>query len=1611
MPEHTIPDSLIQNIKSGKVALVVGAGLGIPSWKQLIESMNEELRARADEGDEAAAKDIDKLLHKASLVRATSFLSRALGPDACDRHVAKVWAAPDPLPEVAQAIGGLPFRQVWTTFPGEILERAMEEVLPDGWQPPRVLTYRRAGDIDRRRTVLKLLGDFDSFVVTPTSIRQTLTSSEALLDHVRDYYQNGSLLLIGFRYGDPDLAALLDRVFGSFEPPASKELQHFMIASGVGPVTVDELEAEHHIQLINLPGRGADEKATAALIRVIEELSGLCEAAGITLATTRPDADDLEGWLEILGQDAFDTDALDAIASIESTAEANEDWEGLIEVLMSRIEIEGTGPGRSALLRRVAQVFEDKIGDLPRAFTALTAAIGEDPADESAVDEAERLAEDTDGWTELVKDLSDAASQIADKEIAAGYWTRLGGWYHKRLDHLDYAIASYRQSLKLDAERADTHAGLAEVFRIQQRWTELADALFAQSVLEDDLDVKLKICLELGEIRENQLASISKAISAYEDAIELDAECDDALGALERLYRREERWGKLAATLEKRAELFERQGESGRANTARHELATLRAEKLGDLEGAIAKYEAAIDSNSDDIEALRALQGLYEKTGRTPDYLRTLERLSDVVPESEKTSVLRRLGAELEDRPDGSERAIRAYRRILEIDPPADFAHRALARLLRSEERFSELVDAIVSHVSHVSSAEARADLYANLGAVHEDIEGDPHRAIEAHLNATSQVGDFERSLAALARLFERTEAYERAIDVLKQHAGLGGNDAASLWARAGVLASEQLGDQDLAERYLEKALELDDSNAGALAKIADLHKQRGNWASAISRLTEAAERSANRLERIELLTEAAELAASRLEKPERALALSVRVLELDPENREAGARAAAGLLAEERHEEALPIIEMMARTTDENDRREVARWEGELGALCQQLGHRQKAAKHLRRAVEADVGNVAAAIALSNAVHAEATELPTEEKWQEVEAVCRDLLARHRGSMADSQVAEAWVRVGSAARYANDAGKARDAFAHALEREPANLAALQAIVEIETGAERWDKVAEAKRGMLESVEVERKTELLDQIGDLYAQELGDQQRALGAYHEAIGLAPTSHKLLHKTLDIYSAQKDWRRAVECLERIAGTASSPDRRAKYFYAAAVIGRDELGDRDVAAEHFAKALEEDPDHPKAFAALDAILEEKGDYKALARSYRKRLKKVADSPEVGLKLWTRLADICAEHLGDMESAIAAYEVAASLDPDNLERHEQLANLYLEAGDEHRPSAIAELQILLEADPDRVELFKALFQLYLDEGQTDKAYCLAQALIFLGAAGEVEQSLYNRLRPAKFMVAKRRLTEELWQKAILHARESRHVNAIFGQLVGPLSATTAQPPSAFDLSAADQVGVERILAAKLARYASEILGLEPEPELYIRRDTEGVRVANTASSGRLAPSVLIGGAPLESDDERQLAFEVGKRLAYLRPDRYVNYSLGSIPKLESAFLAALAAAGVETAPEGEAANLAGHLRKSVPRAVLEQVAAVAEKMPGDPKNGTISGWRSATELTSNRVGFILCNDLEVAARSVATEATISPLPAKVRLRDLLAYSVSEDYFTVRRHLGFAAG
>lgn len=1615
MSRPQLPDSLISRLRAGRAALVVGSNIGalaqMPSWKKLLERLVGELARRGQPGDAEAAEDCAALLKKGRFVSAAGFLARTLGGDACDAVLSEAWRTPDPLPEAIQVLGRIPVRAVWTVHPGDLVERAVQAGSPDGWPAPRVLSYEQAGEVDpRRRYVLKLLGDLKvagSYVVIPSSVRRRLAGRADYRRVLEDLYRDGALVFVGFRQGDPDLAALLDRVFGTFEPP---QVEHWFVGAGLGPVDIEELRAEHHMSVIPLEGQGGDAQSTESLVAWLTQLADACAEAGITLSMARPAPDDLEGWAARAEEDPSDVEAQDALLAIESAARQAGQADRLVEALLARVQVVPEGPPRAALLRELARTFEKDIGDLPRAFTALTAALREDPADEETVREAERLAAETDGWGELVTDLADVVPQIEDEKLAAAHWVRLGRWYAEKLRHPDYAVASFREALKRDPRRSDARAALEELYRKQQKWGELAEELAAHAEMEDDPAKRVDVLLALGDLYETQLASTAKAIEAYERALLADSDHEDALGALERLYRRVEQWGKLAAVLERRADLLAAT-DPVRAAQVRKDLAALRSEKLGDVEGAIAKFEATLEANPRDLEALRSLEKLYERAGRTEDYLRVLERYAEIGPESERAATWRRVAAEVEEREGGRARAIRAYEQVLLLEPGATHAYRALERLHRLEGNWEEVVRLYERQIAVAAAPAQRVELWAALGELLEKELSDPHRAIEAHAKAIDLAPDHRESLAALARLYRRVEAWEKAVATLTKHAELLGPRGADLWYEAGTILADALADPMGAEARFVKALELDPTHLPTHLALVELYRKRRDWAKAAQTMIEAERHTQNRLEKVRLLFEAAQITEEWLDRPEAAVELYARVLTLDPEHVESGLRVSRKLVAEERWAEAEPILEMLARKADPTDRDERARREALLGRAYEMTGQLDKAEKRYRLAVEADPDSVEAALGLGGLLY-------SRGQWAAADEHYRQLLARHRKALAEGQVVEIWHRIGVAARERGDALAAEDAFRRALERDPGHRPSLLAVVELASARGDWKAVLEAKRNALDGATEDERVKLLEEIGDLSAQKLEDPVTALGAYLEALKIRPRSHVLLHKTLDLYTEQKEWRRALETLERLAEQEKDVARRAKYHYAAAVIARDELHDTEQAVEHFTRALDDAPTLPKAFEAVERILGDKQDWKGLARAYRKMIKRLGDraTEEQLLPLWTRLGDVAAQKLGDRESAIAAYEVAVKLDPKDDRRHEQLAALYLQAGPDRADKAIAEVQYLLKRNPDRLELYKTLSRLYRQTEQTDKAYCVAAALGILGSQDEEERLLFDVLRPKGFQTAKRRLTEELWQKNVIHPREDRALNGIFASLMASLAATTAQPHSALALNPKEQTDPDKSPhpVARIFRYAVQTLGIEPQPELYLREGSkDGVRAANVAEKGVLTPAVLIGEPFVGRRAEKETAFEVAKKLSFFRPERYVVYALATLPKLQAAIDAALMVTGVKNGKHSpELERLSVHLRRTVPEPVLESVAALGRKLSVQDSEQAIAAWLTSTDLTANRVGLILANDLETAARMVATEqGAPSGLSAKDRLRELLSYAVSEEYFTVRRHLGLEVG
>jgi hypothetical protein len=60
------------------------------------------------------------------------------------------------------------------------------------------------------------------------------------------------------------------------------------------------------------------------------------------------------------------------------------------------------------------------------------------------------------------------------------------------------------------------------------------------------------------------------------------------------------------------------------------------------------------------------------------------------------------------------------------------------------------------------------------------------------------------------------------------------------------------------------------------------------------------------------------------------------------------------------------------------------------------------------------------------------------------------------------------------------------------------------------------------------------------------------------------------------------------------------------------------------------------------------------------------------------------------------------------------------------------------------------------------------------------------------------------------------------------------------------------------------------------------------------------------------------------------------------------------------------------------------------------------------AVDAVSHRAGFVVCGDLEVAARMVSAEpVSVGGPQVKDKIKELVLYSISEEFFNVRAQMG----
>ncbi len=1033
----------------------------------------------------------------------------------------------------------------------------------------------------------------------------------------------------------------------------------------------------------------------------------------ITIAVEHLSTDAALPWLERLRvEKPEDPQIVSRIAELHGQGGRPE---ARLRALEAEIELSPEPARRRDLWMECARILERDLHAPGRAIAAYESARSCAPRDRSVLHELDRLYDMLGMPHERIQIIEtlllDAPQDDVERlhQAAAELQVSVFGDPHRAVPHQLHLVELAGDD---ETERLERLRSLGASLRASgavDAWSRCA--IEELSRIEREADERHRVAelrFELADVDRTHLARPDSAMAHLRELMALfDSTPTEAAGALSRDQRdRSERalidlLRSCGHTVELAERLETRLGRDDLDATERlegwRELARLRAERLHAPLGAAQAWEALIERDASDLEAIRGLRAAGELLRDWVRVGRGLElELEAGAPDDDSThrptALWRRLGEVRWRRLNELDGAAAAFAAALDVDASDLAALRALEHLCEERSAWSDALDHFDREIELLGEDDParRREVWLRAGTIARDHVGDDARALRAY-EAAAAIADLEAAdLRDLAELHAALDAKEPFVDTFGdwcRHADASpsGEDALRL---SGVLAD--LGRVPDALEWARMATELDARSATAWDTVADLCRRGADDAAA----GEALERAATLLPPVEaskrlldaaLLVEDgdADLALERLRKavevePGHALAHAARARIADRRQLDDEAEEAAGLALDAGTEaEAIDAETMLAtalvggRCALRQDRSEAA---SRFYGIALSLEPEETEALDAQSRILFDAGDLAPARPLLEARLAQSGDNPLRAEQEGLLARCLE--------EAD-EIDAALEHYAAALELAPDDAFAHEGTARIHEARDDAAAAFEALDRwLEHDAQAPSRARTHLRAADHLMTLGRTDE-----AESHLRKACDADASLGAAWARLVA------LLH----------DAERADAALE--AATQAVPHLGDQPERASVAAIRGELleakGDREGAAEAYAIAAETDPRATVAVLAQARLLRNAGDWFAANQALQTFIEQHPDADDRALApVHLERGRLLAGPMEDVDEALGAYERALELDPELTAAREPLAGL-LARVPERWAEAVEHHAVLLRDDPLRNASLRALLEI----------------------------------------------------------------------------------------------------------------------------------------------------------------------------------------------------------------------------------------------------------------------------------------------------------------------
>ncbi|EDM78752.1 adventurous gliding motility protein AgmK [Plesiocystis pacifica SIR-1] len=997
----------------------------------------------------------------------------------------------------------------------------------------------------------------------------------------------------------------------------------------------------------------------------------LLEITALYRKELRLDAMALATLQRILDIDPRHQGSLEVLADTYASSQRWNDLLGVQKRLRDAAKEDGDAEAEAEVLRKVAAIWVEKLGNPQRALDPLRELLGLIPGDRKARDMMAQIHEQRRDWRALIA-LRREELQEREGDEALELRLELARLAEEKLGDRREAIAGWNAVLENHGEVDKALAALARLYERESRWAEAAEIRHRQVAKADSVGRAVKLLTEIGHIYSERLRDQPNAIRVWREIARLVPGHDKALRTLRDAYSSSGMWDELTELYVEQGRVSDLvdalQSAADRVSATEdrvdlyRRVAQLCREKLGQPERAVKALERTLAIQPNNLIVARELLPIYREQSNWAALMRTinvlLEASESVDDKLELIEQLREIAVDKLQSPQLTfQWAARAY-----VLRPTDEALRGrLEAAAANSDNWDQLTRLFEDRIAGQKPASAEATdgesiaaaavapadeaeqllLLEKLAIIARDQLSKPDDAQRYFRRIMELDQHNEAAMEALEAIYTSTRRWDDLSEVYRWRLNVAPDDAARLITLRGLarLQEDHLKDLDAAVQTYDKILELEPEDRRTLDSLAEILRGRGEWQRLAAILetklliprNEDGSGRALEPSDIPVLFELSSVRSGRLSDTEGAIRGFLRILDLEP-----------------MHRDSVAALEEIYRADPSTS---VTIMRGLL-PYYQRIGDKQREAEAMEVLLAA-AETTGEGEGEGEGLDAEAKEQLREQKSQ-LAAIYEQMPERRsdalkiyaelfEGDAADWEGRQLLQRLG---RSLEQMELVANAYARVLDAIKQHAAE-----------------AEAEGRALERAEANLRRDLLLELGAIWRDDLQRPLEAEKAYAEILERDET-HQAAYEALEaLLRGREAPAELVELYRRRVDVVFNQREQRELLGRIIEIARTVLGDRETAVETAEELLDLIPDDLPTIELLAQMYAEGGEPEDLDKleELLGRWAELAKDRELRHELNCKRASLRVQHQGD---AFGAVDLLGSVIGENAD-HEQARGL----------------------------------------------------------------------------------------------------------------------------------------------------------------------------------------------------------------------------------------------------------------------------------------------------------------------------------------------------------